>query len=345
MQRQIEIHLLLDDGHQHIGGHGHPYLALDGVLGSAEEPLDAQVLLDPLEEQLHLPAAFVQSADTQGGDAEVIGQEHQRLSGFRVLVADAPQSLWIALLRVEHRQFDLLVADQSRLAIHRAGVDALALEVRLGPCDEEAASLVQGIQPLEVEIAPVHHIEGARLGQQDVEHIDVVQLAIRDENERWNGATQVQQRVQLDRRLGIAKRRPWKQRQAQIDGGGIQSIDRVVQIDGQGVLGVQAPRDPNQRLGKLAMDTPIPCLVGVGQVAATDVAPNPQVIELGQLRSQTRLDVPQALPVGKLREGHAQKLVEAAEGADVEVATVLRNQPAKGMPRRELPHMSKYELA
>jgi len=34
-------------------------LALDDVLGGAEEALDAKLLLDPLEEQLHLPTAFV----------------------------------------------------------------------------------------------------------------------------------------------------------------------------------------------------------------------------------------------------------------------------------------------
>ncbi len=38
-------------------------LGLDRVLGGAEEALDAQVLLDPLKEQLDLPAAFVELRD------------------------------------------------------------------------------------------------------------------------------------------------------------------------------------------------------------------------------------------------------------------------------------------
>ena len=36
-------------------------------------------------------------------------------------------------------------------------------------------------------------IEGARLWYQDIEHIDVVELAIRDMNEGWNVATQIEQ--------------------------------------------------------------------------------------------------------------------------------------------------------
>ena len=39
-----------DDGDQHVGRHGDPYLRLHCVLAGAEEGLDAQVLLDPLEQ-------------------------------------------------------------------------------------------------------------------------------------------------------------------------------------------------------------------------------------------------------------------------------------------------------
>src|SRR5688500_19613398 len=41
-------------------------LGLHGVLAGADEMLDAQMLFDPLEEQLHLPTALVQRTDSQG---------------------------------------------------------------------------------------------------------------------------------------------------------------------------------------------------------------------------------------------------------------------------------------
>ena len=59
MERGIELRLLLDDGDEHVGGHGAPHLRLHRILAAAQEMLDAQVLLDPLEEQLDLPAALV----------------------------------------------------------------------------------------------------------------------------------------------------------------------------------------------------------------------------------------------------------------------------------------------
>lgn len=72
--------LFLDNGDQHVGGHVAPDLRFHCVLAGAEKSLNAQVLLDPLEEQLDLPAAFVQSRDRQRWQDRVVGQEDERLA-------------------------------------------------------------------------------------------------------------------------------------------------------------------------------------------------------------------------------------------------------------------------
>jgi hypothetical protein len=48
------------------------------------------------------------------------------------------------------------------------------------------------IQPREVQISPVHDVETACLDKKDVQHVDIVQLAVADVHERWNRAAQVQ---------------------------------------------------------------------------------------------------------------------------------------------------------
>ena len=82
---------LLDDGGEDIDRDGNPDLRFHRVFRRTMELLDPKMELDPLEEELHLPAAFVERAD--GGDrkGEVVGDEHQRLIGFGVLEADAPR--------------------------------------------------------------------------------------------------------------------------------------------------------------------------------------------------------------------------------------------------------------
>jgi len=144
-------------------------------------------------------------------------------------------------------------------------------------------------------------------------------------------AAQVEQRVQLDRRLRMAKRGPRKQRQAKVYGGGIQRVDGI--------------GHDNEGLGEFVVDTPVARLVGIGQGAAADVATDAEVVELGGLRSQTSFDVAQALAIRQLRKGHAQELIQAAEAADVEVATVLLDQSPESVPRRELHHLGKDQLA
>jgi hypothetical protein len=50
--------------------------------------LDAQVLLDPIEEQFHLPSAFVELGDGDNVDGKIIGEEHQSLAGLWIVKLD-----------------------------------------------------------------------------------------------------------------------------------------------------------------------------------------------------------------------------------------------------------------
>jgi hypothetical protein len=51
VQRMRQVQFLFGNGDQHISGNGTPNLRLQRVLAGAKEILDAQVLLDPFEEQ------------------------------------------------------------------------------------------------------------------------------------------------------------------------------------------------------------------------------------------------------------------------------------------------------
>lgn len=88
---------LFDDRDHQKGGHGTPDLSLDGIFAGADKFLDAQVLLDPLEEKLHLPSALVKGGNGQGGQGRVVGQKHQGLASIGCFEADASQQLGVAV--------------------------------------------------------------------------------------------------------------------------------------------------------------------------------------------------------------------------------------------------------
>src|SRR5450830_1382620 len=242
-------------------------------------------------------------------------------------------------------QHDGLVGNDAGLPIGRRGVDAVGIQVRLGAGDEEGASLMQYIKACEVDVAAIHDVDGARFGEQQIEGVNVVQLAVRDVNEARNVAAQIEQRVHLHGRLGGAKVRPWKQRQAQIDGGGVQSIDRVAQLQAQTFVGIKLPRLGNQPVGELRVNAPVARLVGIGQRRSPDRLAKAHVVELRGLSRQADLDIAQALSVGQLRERHRSVLLGTAQRSHPSVATVARNNPRKLAPRQKIHELGEKRFA
>ena len=86
----------LRDGDQQVSRYGNPYLRLHRVLAGAKEHLDAEVLLDLFEEQLHLPALAVKIGNQLGLQTEVVGQKQRPFPGV-VLDHYATQCRWVVL--------------------------------------------------------------------------------------------------------------------------------------------------------------------------------------------------------------------------------------------------------
>ena len=166
-------------------------------------------------------------------------------------------------------------------------------------------------------------------------------LAAGDADKRGNVAVQVQQRVHLDGGLAPAKLRPRKQRQAQIDGGRIQSIQALLQIDANRIVGIQRSGDADQHLREIGEDAPVVRFVGIGQRRARHLAAESHVIQLALHRTQTGLDVAQAFAIGQLREGHGQILIPAGKSAQPDVALIALDATAKLPVRKEADQLRK----
>lgn len=141
----------------------------------------------------------------------------------------------------------------------------LETQIRFGADDEETARLMQAVQLIEVDVAPIHDVEGAGLRHQHVEDVDLVPLAVADVDEARDVASEIEQRMHPDGGLGRAKRRPRKHRQAQVDGRGVQGIDGIGQIDAKGLVGIKPAGDADQVLREVGMDAPVAHDVGVRQ--------------------------------------------------------------------------------
>lgn len=163
-----------------------------------------------------------------------------------------------------------------------------------------------------------------------------MEAAVGDVNKARNGSAQVQQGMHLHRGLGLAEDGPRKYRQAQVDGGGVERIDGVVEIHPERLAGVELPGATDQVLGKLGTDAPVAARVGIGQGGTSYWLAQPHVIELLGLRCETALDVALSLPVKELSEGHDAELLGAGQRADAMVAVISLHNAEEDRPRQEV---------
>jgi hypothetical protein len=192
--------------------------------------------------------------------------------------------------------------------------------------------------------ATIHDVECSRLGQQLIEDVDLVHFAVADVNKDRDIAAQVEQRMQFDRCFGTPKRRPWKDRQTQVDRRGVERVHRLFQIDAKGIVGVELASHGDQSLGEVCVDTPIPNFVRIRQSAARDAAANPHVIKLLAMRTQACFDIAKTFPISQPRKRQTQKLLEACEALDLVLPAVAGHAATKRRQRQVLGQLSENQL-
>ena len=313
---------LIETSDHEINGYGCPYLGFYCVFGRAIEGLDSEVLLDPFEEQFDVPSTLVDACDGDGRQASVVGEEDETLAGFGIDEADAPQLFGVVAFALGGLQADALIAAQADALVDRSGLADVESQVAFGSGDEEGTGLVDAIESPKIDVTTIHYIDASGLESDLVEDVHVVDASVCNADEYRDGASQVHHRVQFDRRFGGPEMRPGEQRQAQVDGRGIQGINHLLEIQPVAVARVKSSRPADQNLGQVGVNPPVPMLVGVGQIGARDLAPKPHGIKM-PTSAQARLDVPQTLPESHLRKRHRKELI----------------------PRREAPALPRHRVA
>lgn len=303
---------LLETGDHEISADGDPDLGLHGVLGTAIECLDAQVLFDPLEEELDAPSRLVDRSHCLGRQRKVIGKEDQILSGIRINKVDPPQEDWIKSPRFDPRKPDALVTAKPLFAIDGTRLAHLEVKIALGPDDKETACLGNSIQALIIDVCPVHDIQTSRFPGNTVEKVDIVDGSLRNIDKYWDRAFEGHLCMDLDSRLGRAEGRPREHRETQINGSGINCVNHLLDVESVRVVTVETLCFSYQNIGYIRIDPPIPVLVGVGQISPCHSSPYSHCVQ-ERVVTQTRFDVPQAFPEGQLSEDHRKKLVAGAE--------------------------------
>ena len=181
---------------------------------------------------------------------------------------------------------------------------------------------MEHVETLEVHVGAIHHVERTRLRHNGIEDVDVVQFSFGNLNKCGDRAAQIEQGVHLDGGFVRSKPSPRKHRQAEIDGRGVQGIDRVVKIEAERLVGIHRARDVDEHLREVSKDTPVVCFVGVSQRGACNLAAKAYVIELASHGAQAGFDVAETFSKGQLGKGETKKLIEAGKSAPFVIAAI-----------------------
>src|ERR1039457_56864 len=94
--------------------------------------------------------------------------------------------------------------------------------------------------------------------------------------------------MELHGGLGGSERCPREHREAKIDGGRIQRIDGLVEVECERIVCIEPPRDAYQLLCEVGIDAPVAHRVGISQGVAGDRTAENEMVEFGRLRTQTQ---------------------------------------------------------
>src|SRR5690625_1625603 len=141
---------------QKIDAHCNPDLSQNSIPGSSQKGLDLEVLLDPFEEQLNLPARLVGGSNGGRGQLEIIGQKNVFPAGFRITIAHTAQRNR-AVFSLSAGQPDGLITGQALLRFHLSTLKDTMASIALQPGDKENPLIIQLVIPGVVGIAPVKH--------------------------------------------------------------------------------------------------------------------------------------------------------------------------------------------
>ena len=128
--------------------------------------------------------------------------------------------------------------------------------------------------------------------------------------------------MELDGSFSLTELSPREKRQTEVDGGSVEGIDCLFQLDTKVFVGVKSSGLGNQDLSEVGVDAPISDLVGVSQGIARHVSSKAHMIELLLVAPEASLDVSETFAIGELGKTHTKELIPAGKRFDLVVALV-----------------------
>ena len=128
--------------------------------------------------------------------------------------------------------------------------------------------------------------------------------------------------MKFDGGLVSPERGPWKEGEAEVDGGGVQRIGGVLEFKAERFIGVERGGLLDEDMGEVSEDAPVAVFIGIGQSTAGGGLADASVIEFRAEGREAGFDVAQTFAPGQLCKRQHEELFVGGKFADAAVAVV-----------------------
>jgi len=279
----------------------------------AIERFDSEMLFYPFEKQFHPPAELVQLGHGQSRKFEIVCEKGETISRFLVEIDDPPQFFWIVLRGFLNGEHNSLIASETGGLVHRTRIQPPYLGIAFRPGEEKGLSRIDSVESLEVQIPPVDKVKCTGFQDEIVQGVYIVNRAVCDAYECGNRASDIEECMHFHCSLGFPETSPREKIQTKVYGSGVESINRVVEIQTEVLVRIKPSCLHDENMCELRIYPPVSVLVCICNRAFPYRTPYSHMIEFSSHCIETGVDIPQTLPVCQLSKSHAVILVEASE--------------------------------
>ena len=107
----------------------------------------------------------------------------------------------------------------------------------------------------------------------------------------------------------------------------------------------EIPGGIDQHSGKVGVDPPVPCFVGMAQRITRDDAAHTAMVEFLPERTETRFDIPETFSEGNLGKCQGNELSVTRELFDVTISLIPLDAPAEFRHREKIHELSEDSFA
>ena len=267
--RTSKLEVVLNDSNETVCDDGNMDLNAHRVIALSPERLDSEVLLDPFEEQFHLPPIFIKEGNVLGSKIEVVRVISECAVQVRSEVDDTPDIARELLFVLLLGKGDGLVTQNIILSVKDVfAINDFIVRTLFLSDNKERSGYCNLVKPGEVKVPPVKDIACHRLVCEPVHGIDIMYVSIGDSVEHGNFRDDIHLSVNLDARLRASELCPCKKRHAEVNSRGVHGIEPAMQLKLSSNPSLL--RKEHHVEGKLLKNAVVPEVVSLGKRTPVD---------------------------------------------------------------------------